>query len=378
MINVEILNMDVLAGLATLDDESVNCCVTSPPYWGHRQYFFDGAVILKRDMPEDVREMVAAQLKQVIYDIKEIPEHLHQYFEPVPQLGLEPTLADYVARMVEVFREVRRVLRKDGTLWLNLGDSYAASRSNNGGYSDKSTLCGFTNSNTKGRKAADAAKPKRLIHGLKLKDLVGMPWRVAFALQADGWWLRQDIIWHKLNSLPERVTDRCTKAHEYIFLLAKSARYHYDAEAVREPYMSGPADLKRMRERKERLGGNSLGHGDVLNAASARTKVGTTRSAGLPDGRNMRDVWTIATHSFRGAHVAVFPEEIPRRCILAGCPEGGTVLDPFGGAGTTGLVAAKLGRNSVMCELNPDYAEMARARIDAACGSMCAVVMEAR
>ena len=289
---------DCLEILRTMPDASVHTCVTSPPYFGLRDYGVDG------------------------------------------QIGLEPTPDEYVARMVEVFREVRRVLRDDGTLWLNLGDSYAGA-----GYSN--------HANTGGAKREDGGKQKHLTgSGLKNKDLIGIPWRVAFALQADGWYLRQDIIWHKPNPMPESVRDRCTKAHEYIFLLSKSPRYYFDHEAMKEPGVipAGTKGAKGSAERAAQPG---------VNSRPPEYKV--------YDGmRNKRSVWTVTTKPFKGAHFATFPPDLIEPCILAGCPEGGTVLDPFGGAGTTGLVATQAGRNAVLCEINPEYVEMARKRIDAA------------
>jgi len=262
---------DCIAGLRTLPDASVHCCVTSPPYWGLRDYGHDG------------------------------------------QIGLEKTPDAYVARMVEVFREVRRVLRDDGTLWLNLGDSYAGST---------------------------------MTANLKQKDLVGVPWRVAFALQADGWWLRQDIIWHKPNPMPESVRDRCTKAHEYVFLLTKSERYFYDAEAVSEESVG-----------RERFGNWIKGQPCPDRQDNHRQDMTATTT------RNRRSVWTVTTKPYSGAHFAVMPPDLVEPCIRAGCPEGGTVLDPFAGSGTTLAVAAELGRNAIGCELNPDYIELAEQRI---------------
>ena len=284
---------DCIAGLRTLPAASVHCCVTSPPYWGLRDYGHDG------------------------------------------QIGLEATPDAYVARMVEVFREVRRVLRDDGTLWLNLGDSYNGS----GGQGTKPNIM------SESANAGRGGKPIRY-DGLKPKDLVGIPWRVAFALQADGWWLRQDIIWHKPNPMPESVRDRCTKAHEYVFLLTKSDRYFYDAEAVSEA-----AICDRMRGPAE--------HPDTV---STNGNGGLSRRA-FTGTRNRRSVWTITTKPYSGAHFAVMPPDLVEPCIKAGCPEGGTVLDPFAGSGTTLAVAAELGRNAIGCELNPEYIVLAERRI---------------
>jgi DNA modification methylase len=304
---------DALTELRKLPDESVNCCVTSPPYWGLRDYGVPG------------------------------------------QLGLERTPEEYVAHLVEVFREVKRILRKDGTLWLNLGDSYAATTKGTGG--TKSISAGGTLW-PHGHSQPSMAPIKQEYGDLpiKPKDLVGIPWRVAFALQADGWWLRQDIIWAKPNPMPESVTDRCTKAHEYIFMLTKSARYWYDAEAVKEP--NTPGTIHRLKSggpvmpigsgpKQSQLGNNHGGPEFIITSGLA----------------NRRSVWTIATRPYAEAHFATFPPEIPERCIKAGCPKGGKVIDPFFGAGTTGLVALWLGREFIGIELNEKYCEMARKRI---------------
>jgi DNA modification methylase len=284
--------------------------------------------------------------------------------------------------MVEVFREVRRVLRDDGTLWLNLGDSYAATTKTTGrNDADRRNTWGTFADGVS--KSADSGGTKTKVDcvGLKPKDLCGIPWRVAFALQADGWYLRQDIIWHKPNPMPESVTDRCTKAHEYVFLMAKSQRYYYDSEAVSEPVsVSTTARLSQpslslqagsdrvpgktngpMKAVGPRFGGNKFGDSDDPKHA---TKSGNVYQ--IPDAngrRNRRSVWTITTKPYSGAHFAVMPPDLADLCIRAGCPEGGVVLDPFGGAGTVGLVADRLGRNAVLCELNPEYAELARRRI---------------
>lgn len=305
MTSQRIIQGDCIQAMRTLPDASVHCCVTSPPYWGLRDYGHDG------------------------------------------QIGLESTPTAYVARMVEVFREVRRVLRDDGTCWVNLGDSYngiGGPGKQDGGPIGPTAAVAIVG--TKGRH----------IGGLKAKDLVGIPWRVAFALQADGWWLRQDIIWHKPNPMPESVRDRCTKAHEYVFLLTKSERYYYDAEAIKEQSSWGrindPAWNAARAATNEKKGcGN-------------RNGKSTGFSEWQPDqGRNRRSVWTVTTKPYSGAHFAVMPPDLVEPCILAGCPEGGTVLDPFAGSGTTLAVAAELGRNAIGCELNPEYIELAEQRI---------------
>jgi DNA modification methylase len=300
-----IIQGDVRTTLAQIADDSVNCVVTSPPYWGLRDYGHDG------------------------------------------QIGLEQTPDEYVAEMVAVFREVRCVLKDDGVLWLNLGDSYSEMRDSK---AVPDTLRG-ENTGTAVSTAANRNPAHLRAAGLKHKDLVGIPWRVAFALQADGWWLRQDIIWHKPNPMPESVTDRCTKAHEYLFLLTKSAKYHFDSEAIKEP----SANLGKTNIR---FGGNK--YGDSKDPKHATKSGNEYIDSGT---RNRRSVWTIPTKPFKGAHFAVMPEALVEPCILAGCPEGGTVLDPFFGSGTVGVVAQRLGRQWIGCELNNEYIEIAKARI---------------
>lgn len=299
-----------------------------------------------------------------IYRKSEIPDHLQKYFCPA-EIGLEATPDEYVANMVEVFRLVRELLNDDGTLWLNLGDSYAASQSNNGGYSAKSTLAGFTNPNTKGRVANDATKPRLLRHGFKPKNLIGIPWRVAFALQASGWYLRSDIIWSKPNSMPESVTDRPTKSHEYIFLLSKSERYYYDADAIKEPAIyfgltgqdeSGYKDAqsyagKHAKSDKQR--GHSRRHAGFNERWDAMEKA--QQCSGM---RNKRSVWTVATAHYSGAHFATFPPALIEPCVMAGSRAGDIVFDPFLGSGTTAQVAQALGRRWLGCELNPAYVEL--------------------
>jgi DNA modification methylase len=297
-----LFNGDCLDVLRMLPAESVNCCVTSPPYWGLRDYGVPG------------------------------------------QLGLEKTPDEFVDRLVAVFREVRRVLRSDGTAWLNLGDSYAAHEGQ--------------------RKPSDAAgSPKQLSNagsvqcgsrsaaGLKPKDLVGIPWRVAMALQEDGWYLRQDIIWHKPNPMPESVTDRCTKAHEYIFLLAKSERYYFNQDAILEDSVWKPGD------RPDVPRGGFNGKHDQPNSQTN----GSFRA--MRESRNKRSVWTVTTKPYKAAHFATFPPGLIKPCILAGCPEGGTVLDPFLGSGTTAMVAKQNGCKYIGIELNPAYMKLAMKRV---------------
>ena len=318
---IKILNGDCRDVLKTLPDCSVHCCVTSPPYFGLRDYGCAG------------------------------------------QIGLESTPDAYVAELVAVFREVRRVLRDDGTLWLNLGDSYASGKGtcyNPGG--GESSLDGHAALKKAGAYKLDRGNKSTLAaSGLKPKDLIGIPWRVAFALQADGWYLRQDIIWHKPNPMPESVRDRCTKAHEYIFLLSKSARYYYDASAVKEQQTESTV-ARSAYGWNGRTDDNSNGArtgSTFKRMAESGEKIGTIPADGL---RNKRSVWMVSTKPYRGAHFATFPPDLIRPCIRAGCPAGGTVLDPFGGSGTTGEVAASEGRKAILVELNPEYVKLAENR----------------
>lgn len=275
--------------LSTLDASSVDCCVTSPPYYGLRDYGVDG------------------------------------------QLGAEPSPAEYVAALVAVLGEVRRVLADDGTLWLNLGDSYYSGRGNPGPNSD--------DEKNEARRGWTRALDRPGQSWGTPKSLLGIPWRVAFALQDDGWILRNDIIWAKPNAMPESVRDRLSTKHEHVFLLAKSPRYWFDLDPIREPHVSEPG-----RE----------GAGPLRGQKEIRA-VGPNSGAYSDGGRNPGDVWTIATQPFPGAHFATFPPTLPERCILAGCKPGGTVLDPFNGSGTTGLAAARHGRHYVGIDLNRDY-----------------------
>lgn len=370
---------DVLTRLRELPDESVQCVVTSPPYWGLRDYGEAG------------------------------------------QIGLEKTPEEYVQKMVEVFREVRRVLRKDGTCWLNLGDSYAGSNSDKTAAKNPNSLSAKNGQTYGGVEKSIKSK----IQGFKPKDLVGIPWRVALALQSDGWWLRQDIIWSKPNCMPESVTDRCTKSHEYIFLLTKSAKYYYDNEAVKEPakiesllrlergisenYKNAhgapgqtvqscnkPRQNKNLSDQRSswngsefhtgKTGEHQLGraqknrpHGVVRNRElgynskenNMRSTENLKNGGGLTEAmldpapivRNKRSVWNIATQPYKGAHFATFPEELPATCILAGTKEGDVVLDPFAGSGTTLAVAKSLGRHYIGIELNESYKELIDARL---------------
>ena len=308
---------DCLTVLKTFPDEFIDCCVTSPPYWGLRDYGVSG------------------------------------------QLGLEKTPQEYIAKMVEVFREVRRVLRSDGTVWLNIGDSYIG-----GGRGGKGQCGKGSFEESRYEQGCKIGLPTGKVDGLKPKDLCLIPFRLAIALQADGWYLRSDIIWHKPNPMPESVTDRPTKSHEYIFLMSKSAKYYFDQEAVREDSID-PESYNGRRPRNA----PSMYFKDPKNLKN----FGSIKDGKLPYGmtykkRNIRSVWTIPTQPTREAHFATFPEALIVPCIKAGCPEGGTVLDPFFGSGTTGIVAKKLQRKWIGIELNAEYIKIAEKRIEKECG----------
>ena len=441
---------DILLGncleiLPSLPEASVQCCVTSPPYWGLRDYQTSSWIGGDENCDHVADSSKTKKFGNDAFNenrpSREETKTAGYYFRDICskcgakrsdlQLGLEQTPEEYVANMVLVFREVWRVLRDDGTLWLNLGDSYNGSGkgANGDGSAGKA---GNINSGSKGTQQGTFTKSD--VIGLKPKDLVGIPWRVALALQADGWWLRQDIIWHKPNPMPESVTDRCTKAHEYIFLLTKSAKYFYDSEAVKERgvMVAGDSAGSTQRDTQEThgLGGGNSG----INLA--KQKLATELQEKGYSTRNKRSVWTVTTKPFRGAHFATFPPDLIEPCILAGsatkccavcgapwervveriaaiskkCPktdsmyqaQGGTgekktgtigmsgggridgysntlgyqptcecggetqpsmVLDPFSGAGTTGAVAVQHDRRYIGIELNPDYLEMSRKRI---------------
>lgn len=314
--HLQILVGDCRETLAELEPNSAQCCVTSPPYYGLRDYGHDG------------------------------------------QIGLEQTPDEYVAEMVQVFDQVKRVLSDDGVLFLNLGDSYcgcSVGSFNGGGFKDISAVNGTRNmSGVKTSGNLDKVKACAS-SGIKPKDLIGIPWRVAFALQQDGWYLRQDIIWHKPNPMPESVTDRCTKAHEYVFLLSKSARYYWDQEQIREPIKMQEGDTVRA----PKLGSHR---------ADGNYKLVTEKAYETIKGANKRSVWSIGSEPYSGAHFATMPPKLAETCILAGSKAGDTVLDPFGGSGTTGMVAIENGRKAILCELNDEYVELIKDRTSVTVG----------
>lgn len=320
----KIINADALEALRTLPDSCCRTCITSPPYYGLRDYGADG------------------------------------------QIGLEDTPDQYIENLVKIFREVRRVLKDDGTLWVNIGDSYAASgkgRNRDGVFNEKAeNIQSARQKKSQIRRTIEG-------NGLKRKDLIGIPWLLALALRTDGWYLRSDIIWQKPNAMPESVKDRPTRAHEYIFLLSKRPRYYFDAAAIKEPAVGyGPGDTRRRRGNSASFrGGGAYTHDRAQNNSATVERETHGLTLNESGKRNRRSVWTIATQPYKGAHFATFPEELVRPCILAGSRPGDTILDPFAGSGTTGAVAVKEGRNFIGIEINPDYCEIIRQRLDTCC-----------
>lgn len=369
MPNVDIRHGEALAVLKTLESESIQCCITSPPYWGLRDYgtgeWVDGDPACDHKQNHGVQGATGQRADrtftaQAVYRDKCLRCGGLRVDQ---QLGLEKTPEEYTARLVTILREVRRTLRDDGTLWLNMGDSYVS-----GNRQGHGTRLGFKQASNRGANDETSCERAPTPRGLKPKDLVGIPWRCAFALQADGWYLRSDIIWVKPAPMPESVTDRPTRSHEYIFLLAKNEKYYCDMESVKEPsaFPNGPNGAikspygqgftRRSIDRAdevENVHGNEPGRSDH---GAACNKLGQ-------DTRNLRDVWSVNTQPFPEAHFATFPPKLIEPCVIAGCPAGGTILDPFSGAGTTGLVAKKHGRNFIGIELNPQYVAMSERRL---------------
>jgi len=296
--------------LKTFPDDSIDCCVTSPPYFGLRDYDVDG------------------------------------------QIGLESNPEAYIERLMNVFNQVHRVLKQNGTFWLNIGDSYNGSGKANG--------CDLSKYLQSSNKAAQKPKPTH-VKGLKKKDLIGIPWMLAFALRESGWYLRQEIIWHKPNPMPESVRDRCTKSHESLFLLSKSSRYYFDNQAIMEP-----AKYDGRKDTTAKGSPKYMQISGTIQGLAKREHERWPNKMGTNPARNKRDVWIIPTRPFKGAHFATFPPDLIKPCILAGCPVGGVVLDPFFGAGTTGLVAQQLGRKYIGIDLNADYVRIAEQRLQVA------------
>lgn len=377
---------DNLEVLRTFPDNSIHCCITSPSYFGLRDYgtgTWEGGDPACDHKPQ-FRKSVSATVGNDVKDIGKI------YYRDVckkcgairidKQVGIERSPGEYVDKLVKIFREVKRVLRPDGTLWLNLGDSYAG-----GGRGQKYTKEGTLQNNAI-KAGVVYGEPTGKLEGYKQKDLIGVPWMCAFALRADGWWLRQDIIWHKPASMPESVNDRCTKSHEYIFLLSKSQKYYFDQESIKEnakgssierlkrgwngnqerDYINGPQNHlhKYFETSKKQYQPHENIKGNMDERGVTRTTAGLNfRSKEKYEKVNKRDVWTVNLQPLKDEHFAAFPQKLIEPMIKAGCPEGGLVLDPFMGSGTTGIVARKLGRNFIGIELNPKYVELANNRI---------------
>ena len=353
---------NVLKRLSEIPEKSVRTCITSPPYFGLRDYGTgeweggDPDCSHQRDnkrgkSTETGHSNPLLTVGDAIY--KSVCPKCGAVRED-EQIGLEETPEEYVEAMVAVFREVKRVLTDDGTVWLNIGDSYSGS--GKGAKADGTATGSEKQASNKGTQVGHFTKTE--VEGLKAKDLIGIPWMLAFALRADGWYLRQDIIWAKPNPMPESVTDRCTKSHEYIFLLSKSPRYYYDHEAIKEQgVMSSAGSNQRDTRETHGVGGGNAG----INAAKERMKQELAENGYVM--RNKRDVWTVNAKGFKGAHFAVMPEALVEPSVLAGSAEGDTVLDPFTGSGTVAVVALRHGRNFVGTELNPEYAEIANKRI---------------
>lgn len=346
--------------LSKLPDNSIDCCITSPPYWGLRDYGtakWEGGNPecnhlrdnkISEDCETGHRNQKLTGVGDMIY--KEVCKKCGAIRKD-NQLGLEKTPEEYVANMVKVFSEVKRVLKPEGTLWLNLGDSYSGS----GGNGYKQSIHNENASNAGGEDESFTVK-FGFDSGLKPKDLVGIPWRTAFALQSDGWYLRQDIIWSKPNPMPESVLDRCTKAHEYIFLMSKSAKYYFNSDAIKDKSI----DIESLTGRRKR---NPDAFTQTQNFNNYRKGFSKIEHGKIYEYKNKRSVWHVPVNSYKEAHFATYPEKLIVPCILAGCPEGGIILDPFFGSGTTGAVAIKYNCNYVGVELNPEYIKIAEKRL---------------
>lgn len=415
MINLNTIEkIDCRSGLKALPDESVDCCLTSPPYWGLRDYGtakWEGGDKNCEHNSKSKNVIEKSRSTSTISYAENNGNSLTAHYKDVckkcgavrfdNQLGLEKSPEEYTMAMVEVFAEVKRVLKKQGTLWLNLGDTYYGGKGMNG-----ASKAWLDNADVINKKAFISTAPGEMRPNdrphpfLKAKDLVGIPWMVAFALRSAGWYLRQDIIWNKPNSMPESVTDRCTKSHEYIFLLSKSSKYYYDIDAIRTPVKDSTVQrmMQQLEDQKgsDRVPGKTNGNmkavgpgrkpaphdsrggnqgGEIGIKAYSHRGSGDKKLTGhsgnfdsdgslIGDGMaNKKSVWTVTTKPFSEAHFATFPEDLIVDCIKAGCPEGGIVLDPFMGAGTTALVAQKLQRNFIGFELNPEYIKIANKRL---------------
>lgn len=366
--NYEIFQGDALEVLKTLDDNSINCCVTSPPYYGLRDYGTGKWVGGDPDCPHYRTTKISDATITGHAKMAEVGEAVGDaiYKSVCPlcgavredkQIGLEETPEEYIQRLVDVFHEVKRVLKDDGTLWVNIGDSYNQStrQYEDRIFSEKSII----QKNNKG--TYNGYVDRNLYDGCKQKDLIGIPWMLAFALRADGWYLRQDIIWHKPNPMPESVKDRCTKSHEYIFLLSKSPSYYFDYNAIKEDAVTAPHKAGNLLHPDKISGPNDRG-------GHSQWEENMDSIWGADGMKNKRDVWTVRVSSFKDAHFATFPEELIEPCILAGSPVGGVVLDVFNGSATTGLVSLKNNRKYIGIELNEKFIDMSRKRLNGVCG----------
>lgn len=361
MSEVKILEGNVLETIQQIESCSVRTCVTSPPYFGLRDYgtaeWIGGDSKCEHTVSHWNDNMKPYVNRPVRDGEKRKFCQLCGAVRIDDQIGLEATPELYVDKMVKLFREVNRILADDGTLWLNLGDCYANSQQV-GGINSKSGI----------GKAQPHNNHKKHTPGLKPKDLVGIPWAVAFALRADGWYLRQDIIWHKRNPMPESVTDRPTTAHEHIFLFSKSQQYYYDYEAIMEDvvtYENRQFAVVRDREMEYNSKGNKMRPRKKRGEFNGKSEVMPGREAfrAVREKRNKRSVWSVTTKPYKGAHFAVFPPKLIEPCILAGSAKGDTVFDPFGGSGTTAAVALQHGRDAILCELNSDYIPLINKRL---------------
>ena len=390
-----VIQGDCLESLKTLPDGIINCCITSPPYYGLRDY---GTGKWVGGNPNCPHRRLSKFSEKTITGHKQkelagnVGDAIYKTICPLcgavredKQIGLEDTPEDYIAKLVSVFHEVKRVLRDDGTLWVNIGDSYWGSGSRGFDFTKLFEKNGTIQNTNKGTcDNTNIPQQKGSVDGYKNKDMIGIPWMLAFALRNDGWYLRQDIIWHKINPMPESVKDRCTKSHEYIFLLSKKPHYYFDYEAIQEEatgydgrkdtILKGSPKYDNDDIYTDSTKAQSMSHKhterwhfkNLADKGQTPNTMHERRADGLPDEiypvRNKRDVWSVPVMPVREAHFATFPEKLIEPCVLAGCPVGGVVLDPFLGSGTTGRVAISLNRHYIGCELNPEYVEICQRR----------------
>lgn len=360
-----IYNDDSLSALKTMADESVDCIITSPPYYGLRDYgtgkWIGGDANCPHYRVSKRSDATSTGHKAMVDSGHPVGDAIYKTVCPLcgavredKQIGLEETPEEYIDKLVDVFREAKRVLKDNGTLWLNIADSYWGSGSRGFDFTELPLEHSQIQKGSKGTMNLSALPKLVGDNGVyKNKDMIGIPWMLAFALRADGWYLRQDIIWSKPNPMPESVTDRCTKSHEYIFLFSKKKQYYFDYKAIQEDCVS---DVKE--DANIKFGGTKYGDNDDKHYQTYSGNIYKPTEK-----RNKRDVWNISVKSVKEAHFATYPEELVENCVAAGCPKDGTVLDPFLGSGTTGLVAHNMGRHFVGIELNPEYVEIAKRRI---------------